>query len=194
MAVSQPIRRVIMHRIMAELHQDHMHLLRLLKMLVRHVHVLQNDGDPDFVMMIDIVEYIRNYSDYHHHPKEDRVYRVFKANYGRATHIVDGLLNEHQQIPKVTIAFQQLLDGALNGSIIINRNELSERITNFIDIQMNHLNIEEEKLFPLINETLQESDWVEIEAQMKVKDDPLFGSQVEDRYEDLHQIVKGESD
>ena len=182
-----------MHRIMAELHQDHIHLSRLLKMLVRHVKVLQDDGDPDFVMMIDIVEYIRNYSDFHHHPKEDQVYKVFKASSDQATHIVDGLLNEHQQIPKVTTAFQHLLDGALNGSIIISRNELSEKITNFIDIQMNHLNLEEERLFPLINEIMQESDWAEVEAQITKREDPLFGSQVEDSYKDLHQIVKGES-
>ena len=182
-----------MHRIMVELHQDHIHLIRLLKMLVRHVHVLQEDGDPDFTMMIDIVEYIRNYSDVHHHPKEDQVYKVFKENYDQATNIVDGLHNEHQQIPKVTIAFQQLLEGALNGSIIIDRNELSERVTNFIDIQMNHLNLEEQKLFPLINKVMQESDWAKVEAQMVEKDDPLFGTQVEGGYEDLHQKVKGGS-
>ena len=180
-----------MHRIMLELHQDHIHLSRLLKMLDRHVKVLQNDGDPDFTMMIDIVEYIRNYSDFHHHPKEDRVYNVFKARSDhQATQIIDGLLNEHQQIPKVTIAFQQLLDGALNGSIIITRKDLSERITNFIDIQMNHLNIEEEKLFPLINQMMKESDWELVESKMKSKDDPLFGSKVEEAYEDLHQMLE----
>jgi hemerythrin-like domain-containing protein len=175
---------------MIELHQDHIHLLRLLEMLDRHVEVLQNDGDPDFLMMIGIVEYIRNYSDYHHHPKEGHVYNVFKASSKSATHIIDGLLNEHQQIPKVTVAFQQLLDGALNGSIIISRDELSERITNFIDIQMNHLNLEEEKVFPAINEIMTESDWVNVEAKMIEKNDPLFGITIDDRYEDLHKMME----
>ena len=180
-----------MHRIMVELHQDHIHLSRLLKMLDRHVKVLQNDGDPDFIMMIDIVEYIRNYSDFHHHPKEDHVYKVFKASSDQVTHIIDGLLNEHQQIPKVTIAFKQLLDGALNGSIIINRNELSERISNFIDIQTSHLNVEEEKLFPLINKMMKNRDWAEVEAQMKDKNDPLFGEKAEEDFEYLHQMMGG---
>ena len=175
---------------MVELHQDHIHLSRLLKMLDRHVKLLQNDGDPDFIMMIDIVEYIRNYSDFHHHPKEDHVYKVYKSSSDEATHIVDGLLNEHQQIPKVTIAFQQLLDGALNGSIIISRAELSERISNFIDIQINHLNIEEEQLFPLINKMMTSSDWAEVEAQIKDKDDPLFGNKVEKGFEDLHHMLE----
>ena len=181
-----------MHKIMVELHQDHIHLSRLLKMLVRHVIVLQNDGDPDFEMMIDIVEYIRHYSDFHHHPKEDQVYQVFKESTDQATHIVDGLLDEHQKIPAVTIAFQQLLDGALNGSIIIDRDELSEKITNFIDIQMNHLNIEEKQLFPLINKLMTDSDWAKVEAQIKENDDPLFGSRVEEDYENLHKRVEND--
>jgi len=100
------------------------------------------------------------------------------------------LLNEHQQIPKVTIAFQQLLDGALSGSIIISRKDLSERITNFIDIQMNHLNIEEEKLFPLINKKMKESDWDVVESEIKEKDAPLFGEKIEATYQDLYQMME----
>ena len=178
-----------MHRIMVELHQDHIHLSRLLKMLERHIHLLENDGDPDFIMIIDIVEYIRNYSDFHHHPKEDHVYNIFKKNYNQETNLVDGLLDEHLKIPKVTTAFQQLIDGVLNGSIIISRKELSERITNFIDIQRNHLNIEEERLFPIINATLKDSDWLEVEALVEEKDDPLFGLTLEEGFERLHETV-----
>ena len=178
-----------MHRIMVDLHQDHIHLSRLLKMLVRHVQVLQNDGDPDFEMMIDIVEYIRDYSDHHHHPKEDKVYEVFKSITGKADHIVDGLLNEHKQIPKVTIAFQQLLDATLNGSRIIERDELCEKVTNFIDIQWDHLNTEEDKLFPLINKMMKEADWEKVEKEINERKDPLFGSQIIGRFESLSEKV-----
>lgn len=179
-----------MHRVMKELHQDHIHLSRLLKMLVRHVLVLQKGGDPDFEMMIDIVDYIRDYSDNHHHPKEDSVYRIFKSTTDKASDIVDGLLHEHQQIPKVTIAFEELLKGALNGSLIIERNLLSEKVTNFIDIQWDHLNTEESTLFPLINKIMKDSDWEKVEALITKKKDPLFGVSVEKRYENLSKVVE----
>ncbi len=174
---------------MSELHQDHIHLLRLLNILNRHVKDLLNDGDPDLLLMIDIVDYIRGYSDFFHHPIEDRVYNKFKECTKEGSFIVNGLLNEHQQIPKVTVAFQQLLEGALGGAIIINRKDLSERITNFIDIQKNHLDMEEEKLFPLINKILKESDWEELETQIKERDDPLFGAKVEARYDALYKKI-----
>jgi len=179
-----------MHKIMAELHQDHIHLSRLLHMLIRHVKVLQEDGDPDFHMMIDIVDYIRNYSDLFHHPKEDNVYKVFKARSKIGIEIVDALLEEHKQIPKVTVEFQQLLEGALDGSIIVSRDDLSEKIIHFIKIQREHLNLEEEKLFPLINKTLNKSDWLEVEGLVKQKSDPLFGEQVEERYESLYNSIE----
>jgi len=180
-----------MHRIMAELHQDHIHLSRLLVMLDRHVKVLSNDGDPDLCMMIDIVDYIKNYSDLFHHPQEDKVYEVFKTRSNQAADIVEILLNEHQHMPEVTIGFQQLLEDALNKSIIVSKQELSDQITQFINIQRKHLNTEEEKLFPLINNTLQKNDWARLEELVQKRTDPLFGEQVEECYEDLHQTIKG---
>ena len=179
-----------MNRIMAQLHQDHIHLSRLLKMLERHVKVLLHDGDPDLNMMIDVVDYIRNYSDLFHHPKEDIVYEIFKKRTKEGSDIVDNLLNDHQHIPMVTLEFQQILYSASNGSLIIKRDELSKKITHFIDIQRTHLNTEEEKLFPLINKTLKDSDWAEIEAAVQEKSDPLFGKKVEESYESLDQTIK----
>ncbi len=178
-----------MNRIMAELHQDHIHLSRLLNMLERHVKVLMHDGEPDLNMMLDVVEYIRNYSDHFHHPKEDKVYAIFKKRTKEGEDIVDSLLDDHQHIPGVTLEFQQILYNANNGSLIINRAELSKKITHYIDIQRTHLNTEEEKLFPLINNTLKVSDWAELEASVQERSDPLFGANVEESYEGLHQTI-----
>lgn len=181
-----------MHRILAELHQDHIHLSRLLKMLIRHVKTISNGGNPDIYMMLDIVDYIRNYSDLFHHPQEDKVYEVFKARSNEGADIVDKLLAEHQHIPKKTLEFEQLLEDILKGSISISKNELSNKIADFIGIQMKHLNTEEEKLFPLINKTLKNSDWAKLEKVVQERTDPLFGEQVEASYEKLHLTIKGQ--
>jgi hemerythrin-like domain-containing protein len=159
-------------------------------MLERYVNELMNDGDPDLTMMVDIAEYIRTYSDLFHHPKEDKVYEVFKKRTKKAADIVDSLLDDHQHIPGVTLDFQQLLTGAINGSSVVSRDDLSKKITHFIDIQRTHLNTEEKKLFPLINKMLKESDWAELEALVQNKSDPLFGTNVEETYECLYQTIK----
>ena len=179
-----------MSRVMAELHQDYIHLSRLLNMLERHVKVLMHDGEPDLNMMIYIVDYIRNYPDTFHHPKEDIVYEFFKNRTREGADIVNGLLYDHQHIPGVTLEFQQILYSANNGSLIIERDELSKKITHFLDVQRTHLNTEEEKLFPLIYKTLKDSDWTEIEALVQEKNDPLFGKKVEESYVSLDQTIK----
>jgi len=179
-----------MNKIMTELHQDHIHLSRLLSMLERHVKLLLNDGDPDLNMMLDVVEYIRSYSDLFHHPKEDKVYEVFKKRTKQGAEIVDSLLDEHHHIPELTIEFQQMLNGAIDGSLIVSREDLSEKIIHFINVQRAHLNTEEQKLFPLINKTLQQSDWDELEATVPKRNDPLFGTKVEASYEGLYQTLK----
>ena len=181
-----------MNRIMTELHQDHIHLSRLLSMLDRHVRVLLNDGDPDLTMMIDVVEYIKSYSDLFHHPKEDKVYEVFKKRTKEGDEIVDDLLDDHQHIPELTIEFQQILNGASDGSLIVSRDDLCEKIIHFLHVQRAHLDTEEQQLFPLINKTLQQSDWDELEASVPKRNDPLFGTKVEASYEGLYQTIKNQ--
>ena len=96
-------------------------------MLERHVKVLMHDGEPDLNMMIYVVDYIRNYSDAFHHAKEYIVYEFFKNRTREGADIVNGLLYDHQHIPGVTVEFQQILYSANNGSLIIERDELSKK-------------------------------------------------------------------
>ena len=183
-----------MNRIMTELHQDHIHLSRLLSMLDRHVRVLLHDGDPDLIMMLDVVEYIRSYSDFFHHPKEDIVYELFKKRTKEGAEIVDSLLDDHQHIPQLTVEFQQILTAAIDGSLIISRDDLSEKIIHFINVQRQHLNTEEQELFPLINKILEKSDWAELEASVQKRNDPLFGTKVKASYEGLYKTLKDQDD
>ncbi len=183
-----------MHRVMAELHQDHVHLARLLDLLDEQVSLVSSDGDPDFFLMIDIAHFIQNYPDLVHHPKEDQVYRVFKARAEKWADVVNALLAEHQSIPAVTTEFSSMLEAAVNGSSIIGRNELKQKIQDFIDIQREHMEKEEKTIFPLIEKNLNEQDWADVESGLVKADDPLFGDKVEACYDNLYQLIKYESD
>lgn len=181
-----------MHKIMAELHQDHIHLTRLLNMLDEQVEFLGSDGDPDFFLMIDIANYIQHYPDLVHHPKEDQVYRVLRERTDKWTDIVDSLLDEHRHLPEVTLEFLNLLEGAASSYSIVSREDLKEKIENFIKIEREHMNKEENTIFPLIEKTLNEQDWEAVETNLIKKTDPLFGAQVEQSYENLYQSIKSQ--
>ena len=179
---------------MVELHQDHVHLARLLDLMDKQVLLIASDGDPDFILMIDIAHFILNYPDLVHHPKEDQVYRVLKARSEKTADIVDTLLEEHQSLPAVTIGFSAMLEAVVNGSSIINRIELKKKIQHFINIQREHMDKEEKMIFPLIEKTLNEQDWADVERGLIKSDDPLFGDKVEACYDNLYQLIKSESE
>lgn len=179
-----------MHKLMTELHQDHINLAKLLKLLEQQVETLAAGDDADLIMMSDIADYIRRYADHVHHPKEDEIYRVFQARSAESGGVVSALMVEHQHLPNVTLDFQRLLDGLINDSLILTRQELQDKITAFIEAQNAHLNTEEANLFPLINSTMQDADWAQVEQSMEEHVDPLFGSHILDRYRDLHTLMK----
>ena len=57
----------------------------------------------------------------------------------------------------------------------------------FIALQQKHLDYEESTVFPLLRRSLTEDDWRHLEhnwAHMTV-DDPLFGREIAERYQDL---------
>lgn len=180
-----------MHKIMTELHQDHVNLAKLLTLLAQQAEKLAAGDDVDLLLLSDIADYIRRYSDQVHHPKEDEVYRVFRACSSEAGDVVESLLVEHQQLPNVTLDFQKALESVINDTAILTRQELHDQIVAFISTQQAHLDAEEGGLFPLINTTLQAADWAVVEQGMQEHAaDPLFGVHILDRYRNLHRLVK----
>lgn len=178
-----------MHRIMTELHEDHVNLTKLLRLLEQQVERLAAGKDADLLLMTDIADYIRRYADQVHHPKEDVVYQVFKSRSTEAGKALTALLEEHQQLPAITLEFERLLDSLINDSVILSREELSDRISTFIAAQKVHLNTEETGLFPLIEATLQVADWQAVENIWQEHSDPLFGGHILDRYRNLQQLI-----
>lgn len=178
-----------MHRIMAELHEDHVNLTKLLRLLEQQVDKLAAGKDADLLLMTDIADYIRRYADQVHHPKEDVVYQVFKSRSAEAGDILAALLEEHRKLPAITLEFERLLDSLINDSVILSREELGNKITTFINAQKVHLNTEETSLFPLINATLHDADWATVEKQSQEHSDPLFGRHILDRYHNLQQLI-----
>lgn len=180
-----------MHQIMAELHQDHIHLARLLTILEQQSQRFNSeDDDPDLFLMMDIAEYIHNYPDLVHHPKEDLIYNAFAKQSEEAKDIVNSLLLQHNAMPSATTDFQDMLHNVANNSGIVDKATLKSSLDVFIALQKSHMDIEERELFPLINETLSDQDWAMLEQNISDAKDPLFGDKILDHYQNLYQCIE----
>lgn len=178
-----------MHKILASLHKDHVHLGKLLVMLEKQAAAFFSGEKYDLFIMIDIVDYIRRYSDDVHHPKEDVVYKVFLECSDEAADKVDLLMHDHQSLPSATLELQSLLESVANVDAAVSREEFNSKINKFINLQITHMNLEEVDVFPQIDQALDAKQWKVLEASMSETNDPLFGGQVADNYKRLYQQI-----
>lgn len=175
---------------MTELHKDHVHLEKVFNILDQQIELLSSDSNPDYYLMADITNYIQNYPDLIHHPKENRVYDVYKQRSNEAADIVAQLQKDHQTLPVETNALQNLLETAANSAIFLSRNKIQDEVKNFLRIERKHMNLEENILFPLILKTLTDDDWKILESDTTEINDPLFGGSIEARYKNLYESIK----
>ena len=55
-------------------HEEHMYFSRLLALLQHEVDVFATAEAPNYPLMLDIIEYLRDYADQYHHRREDAVF------------------------------------------------------------------------------------------------------------------------
>ncbi|WP_020561199.1 hemerythrin domain-containing protein [Thiofilum flexile] len=178
-----------MHKILAGLHQDHINLAHLLGLLEEQVKHLAAGDDANLSLILDIADYIGRYSDYVHHPKEDKVYEVLTQCTAEGADTVTTLLTQHHQLPQDTLSFQALIQGVLYDDAIVLRDDLVSKINTFIRAQKQHMDLEEGIVFPLINANLKPKQWSALEDIILNDDDPLFGAKVLERYEQLYAVL-----
>jgi len=183
-----------MHRIMVELHKDHHNLAQVLRVMESQLKCLTEGEHEDLHLMMDATRYIKNYPDAIHHPKEDKVFEIFISRTQEGADIVEKLRKDHQELPMVTIKFESMLDDAINGQGLVNRKELVKSIKGFIKGEWEHMNLEEDVLFPLIDSTLSDEDWNTLDNQISETSDPLFSEKIGNDYNNLYQSIITQSE
>jgi hemerythrin-like domain-containing protein len=179
---------LVMHSLIAELHQDHVNLNRLLKLLERELESFRRDQPPDYYLLLDLVEYVESYPDLIHHPREDVIFRVYLENYSEGEQEVRRLMEEHRLLVEQSQQLRHVLEQALHG-VVVSRMMVEESLSRYLDIQRAHLDAEEGNVFPLLESSLQCADWERIQAAMPVSSDPLFGGSVQKRYQSVFDQI-----
>ncbi len=175
--------------VMEELHRDHVHFARLLPILEEELDVLHAAGSPDYQLALDIMHYMTQYPDLFHHPREDVVFERMLLRDPSLSGVLGELLRDHQRLAKIGSDFHDILAGVLEGAIM-SREELDRRGRDYLNAMNSHMDVEEGEVFPLAEKLLDDRDWAAVEDAMGRREDPLFGTLVEARYEDLFEYLK----
>ena len=92
-----------------QLHQDHVNTSKLLVLLQKQMDAFDKGDETDFSLMQNIVDYMSEYTDSVHHPKEDLIYAALENRDPSCKNLVDELHNEHKQLSSLTKALTLIL-------------------------------------------------------------------------------------
>lgn len=179
--------------IMNELHQDHIHLTKVLNIMDQQVALITSGHTPDLFLLADIAHYIQNYPDLIHHPKEDIIFNVLKQKTSEGAEMVAQLQDDHEKLPHETTELYNMLKSVAGSVLLLSRDELKSTIEHFIDLERKHMALEEQFVFPLIKEKLEDADLMGIDRSGSAEIDPLFG-RLASCYENLYQSIKSRGD
>lgn len=177
---------------MQKLRQDHVNLGRLLDILEQELDSLHEGTRTDYELMQDAMLYMTRYPDEVHHPTEDVVFRRLMDRHPATRPAVAGLLDEHEKLVERGRAFRAVLMQVVDGSLV-SRAELEREGRDYVRMLRRHVQREETELFPLADQHMQPEDWQAVEAEIELREDPLFGPVTGDDFRDLLAHISRQS-
>lgn len=164
------------------LREEHRNIARLLDALERQVDIFAQAGAPDYEVIRGIADYLLDYPDRCHHPKEDVVFAQLRAAHPEAASAIGDLLREHRDLHEQALRFQGTVSALLAD---IARDVIVDAARRFIEIERRHMQREEAQFLPLAEKVLTPVDWARIEGALSPGPDPLFGGKVEAQFRKL---------
>lgn len=174
--------------VMQQLHQDHVNIARLLDVMDIHLKLFQEGEKPDYVLMMDVMQYMTHYPDLFHHPIENLVFTKLTERDSSSRLLVKELMNQHEALAGKGADFLDILRSVVEEQMV-SRETLESKGIEYVHMLRRHADVEEGQAFPLAKKHLTEQDWSEIRETMEHMEDPLFGSTVEKQYLALYEYI-----
>lgn len=176
---------------MKVLHAEHLALRSVARVLMMDLQALEKGADPDFALLNDIFEYIKEFPDRIHHPKEEEF--LFSAMRRRISgtelELLDSLMKEHEHETVLIVELCSSLELFKTGGDA-DKVEFIRRAKNYVNFLGNHIRLENEKVFPLAEVYLEESDWEPINTAFMENDDPMVhDSGSAEKFTNLHRRI-----
>ena len=169
-------------------HTEHVYFNQLLGMLQKQLDKFHRGDQPNYDLMLDIVSYLRDYSDTFHHPREDVAFARLAEKCPDMELMLARLEQEHRVIAHAGDVLRKLVQGVVDGSVIP-RAEVEVAAATYLVYYGNHIAKEEEDVLTRAAGVLTKEDWEKVRTAVKPGRDPLFGTEAEERYRELRRQI-----
>ena len=169
-------------------HTEHVYFRRLLELLQKELDSFCRGERPNYELMLDIVGYLRDYSDQFHHPREDVAFARLAERCPDLKLDLARLTQEHRIIARAGETLRQHLEAIL-AETIVPRAEVEVAAATYLVYYGNHIAKEDELVLDRAAHALTPEDWQAVKAAVPAQPDPLFGEQPEERYRALRRQI-----
>lgn len=175
-------------------HAEHLNFARLLRLFEEQVVRFAAGDAPDYDLMRDIVYYLQNFPDLHHHRYENEVFERVGRYEPALQPLAARLSQEHRVIAACGARLLGLIESVIDGAVVA-RIELESAAATYLVYYRAHLDAEETRMLPRVAALLKASDWVEVAKAVahKAVGDPLFGPAAEERFRGLRLAIEREA-
>ena len=145
--------------------------------------------EPEFALFESVIDYIENFSDRFHHPKEnDYLFKAVLARDPSSVAIIDELKMQHDLGERKIADLRWKLE-AFRESPRDKFAPFEVAAREYIDFQRRHIGLEEQKVIPLADRILTAEDWRPIEAAFSDNEDPIFGNRPRNHFDKLFSRI-----
>ena len=169
-------------------HAEHRYFGRLLALLHKQVDVFHTGEQPNYELMLDIVSYLRDYTDQVHHPREDIAFMHLAKHRPDLSLVLERLKQEHRVIAHAGETLRQLLQAIIDGTIVP-RAEVEMAAATYLVYYGNHIAKEEEDILDRAAQALTKEDWEDVRRAVPAANDPLSRGAMEERYRELRRQI-----
>ena len=103
---------------LSSLHKDHLNIARLLTLLKHKLAAIRHEQQVSYFLLRDVVDYLREVSDKHHHPKEDMIYDYYLKYRVVEGEVANRLHEEHARLLVAGTELKEMVEMILMDAVI----------------------------------------------------------------------------
>ncbi|MBT4519590.1 MAG: cation-binding protein [Halieaceae bacterium] len=186
----RPQPKKIEQPIMASLRAEHRYIARVLQLFDEQIESIATGQLVDPCVAYEIMDYMVIWPDRYHHPREDLIYSRAAEIDAQAADNVDSLQREHEVLAKngraVLANIERWRAGEDDGTALVKGGRA------YVKDMYNHIDSEENLVFPQVESILTAADWRELAEEDRLRPiaDPLFGTRVDREFRNLARKLR----
>jgi len=149
------------HPSVAQWHAEHRHFGQLLDQLQQQLDLFATGERPDYMLMLEILTYLREFCDRVHHRKEDAAFACLARRCPELALPLARLQQEHRVIAHAGETLRGLLAAILDGTVAL-RAEVEAAAATYLVYYRSHIGREEREILDRAEAALTPDDWEEV--------------------------------